>query len=949
MLSVGTSVAGFRVDSVADVADVGGRLWRMTYVQNGAELIWLERRDDIKTFVISFKTAPYDDTGVAHIIEHSVLCGSKKYPIKDPFREMRKNSVSVFMNAMTGNERTYYPFSTRNDKDFLNLMDVYLDAVFHPRSVETPFAFQQEGFHFSIDEEAQRLTCNGVVYNEMKGAYADIGGRCVREVLKGLYPRSSFGRDAGGSPDEINALGYEQYKDFYKRHYHPSNARVFIDGVVEIEIVLGRIASYLREYERRADFGGQCPVDSVESFHRASYDPHSCSDRGIVADGWSVANRNAGSDSLICDIVSQYLTGTNESPLKAALLKEGLCKNVSLFAYDRQHIPVFLIGRDVPSESVQLYHEVCHSVLKNVARKGFEVRRLSALLEKREFLLREINTQRPKGLIYFSRLIGPWQRGEDPVEGLNLTGKLAALSQGVENGLYETWLRDCILGNRHHCEVFFAPEKDYSDKIVQQERERLEARLSLMSEEEKKRIHAEGEELKNWQETPGASCDFSCLPALSVDDVFAKGCRIDGAIQSSGKETFVRVKTTCEGIAYVFFYFPLNNLSEAFFRLAPLYAGLLGKLPTKRHSLEELQTLMYETAGRLTFSTTTCEKGAYLRVSLSVLESRIAAGLDVVCEILTETQFDDTDRIGRVLLQRKLAAEAAVSSRGHRFAVRYSSREFARRWAERETLFGIEQLRVLGSIAADGNPCGTLRRLSEDLLCRDGLIISSTDNVPIRALDSCVSLFGAGVQNGVVTSRELNVKTFKCFRIASDTGFSGVTALLPSGVPYDGSMLVAARMLSLGPLHEMIREKNGAYGAGFKISRYGIIEAHTYRDPNPQKSIETMIHAGDLLRTQLCEFGILQQYVVSTVASLDPYRSDAVNAERFVLLYLNNRSVEDEDRVREEVLGTVKEDVQMAADVIESAFKNASACIVGGERQCQGFSADDVDFVIRRR
>ena len=932
---------GFRVDTVSDISDVGGRLWRMTYEKNGAELVWLEREDEVKTFVIAFKTLPEDDTGVAHILEHSVLAGSEKYPVKSPFDEMRKSSVRVFMNAMTSRDATYYPFSTRNDKDFLNLADVYLDAVFHPLSLKQPMAFEQEGWHYELSDGAKELSVNGVVYNEMKGVFALPDRRAYRELTSALYPDIVYGHDSGGRPECIPDLTYDKYRAFHQRFYHPSNARIFLDGKVDIKKTLAKLDEVLSGYERlevNAKIGLQKPVSKTVRIPFASAN---CDHKTIFAQGWSVGTITDDPAYIhALDVLVEYLCGSNEAPLKKALLSKHLCKDVSMGNFEYKQIPLFVIMKDTSDEQIDECRKVVNETLAKLVADGFDKERLNAIINKDEFSERELNTSRPRGLCHFSRVLRQWLYGSDPTPALNISEIYGLLRAGLEKGWFEKIVRERMLSNEHKVEILLTPDATLAKTNAEQEKAKFEKLKSQMTDDAIRELVCHAEQLKNYQKRSDAQFDIDKIPRLKSEELSKNGLPIDAAISNVNSTTYINVRPTADGVCYLTLYFPMDGLDEAQLLAMPLFARLHGKLNTSKHSAFELQTLMAANLGRMTFSTASTERGRYFKVSLAMLAAKTNAAFDLLREILFDTQFDDLAKIETILRQKQLAAERDVSDDGRDIGLRVTKRSLSERWTIADLLHGEAQLRWLQRTKADCALQKTFRVIANRLFSRNGMIVSYTANIPCEVQKTIEDTFREVPQQNIRIGKTSSGKNV--YSIDGDTGFAVWTAALPAGIIPTGAMKVAAKILSLEYLHREVREIGGAYGIIMRVTDSGTVDCMSYRDPNPQQTLKTMSGIGSALRKFVESGNDIDRYIVATIAAMDPYRPPASEAARSVELFVDCRDFEDEERIRREVLATTNEQLLEVADLLDSVAPSAKTCIVGGRNQLSGIASEDI-------
>lgn len=938
---------GFKVESVTNVPDVNGRLWRMTYEKNGAELVWLERDDEVKTFVIAFKTLPEDDTGVAHILEHSVLSGSEKYPVKSPFGEMRKSSVRVFMNAMTARDVTFYPFSTRNGKDFLNLADVYLDAVFHPLSIRNPLAFRQEGWHYELDAKTKDLSVNGVVFNEMKGVYARPDSIAYRELICALYPDTVYGHDSGGRPENIPDLTYEKYCAFHRRFYHPSNARIFLDGRIEINDILKKLDAVLSPYDRLevdAHIGLQKPISRSL---RLPYASANCDHKTIFVQGWSagtITDDPAYVHAL--DILTEYLCGSNEAPLKKALLTKHLCKDVSMGNVEYKQIPLFLIMKDTSDEQLDECRKVVRETLEKVAEDGFDKERLEAIINRNEFSARELNTSSPKGLCYFYQILRQWLYGKDPLPALDLTATCRRLREGVANGWFEKIVRKQILANGHKVEITLTPDAGLAKAKGDEVKHALRQKRDAMSAEELTGVTNEVRRLKEYQSRPDAKEDIEKIPRLTSRELARKGIPACGKMKEADGTTYIQTKSSADGVFYLTFYFPMDGFGESELLGMPLFARLHGKLKTSKHSAFELQTLVAATIGRLSYSAVSTERGRYFKVSMAGLTGKAQTALDLLHEILFETQFDDAREIETILRQKQLDAEHDVSGDGRTLGLRVAKRAFSERWAVADLLQGERQLRWLQNAKADERMSEFYQGVGKRLFTKDGLVVSFTDNLPLDMEAVVRRSFSRSLRSKErITMSE---PAEQAFSIDGDTSFAVWSAELPSGARLTGPMRVACKILSLEYLHREVREIGGAYGIMIQATANGTIDGYSYRDPNPVRTIQTIGKVGDALRKFVHSGADLDRYIVSTIAAMEPYRPPAEEAARAAEMHMERWSNEDEDRIRAEVLSTTREQLLEVADMLDAIAPNAKTCIVGGVKQLSNIKAETIVPIVHK-
>ena len=932
-------IHNFTVTSVTDLPEVPGRLWRMNYAKNGAELVWLERGDDNKTFAIAFKTVPGDDTGVAHIMEHSVLCGSKKYPVKEPFVDLLKSSLATFLNAMTYPDKTVYPVATRNDADFLNLIDVYMDAVLHPLSIENRMALDQEGWHYEFDENG-KLIRNGVVYSEMKGVFSNPDAVAFWETMKLLFPDCCYSNESGGDPAHIPELTFEAYKAFHARFYHPSNARIFLDGKVDIDAVLAKLDGFLGGYGR-ADVQAAIPVQKpVAKSATVKYEVSEDSkDKYILVDGWVIGRFDEREKHLAFTVLSEVLAGSNEAPLRKALLDRGLCEDVEIGAENVQQTAVMLTIRNTSKEKATECRKVVRETLERLAREGLDRKRIDAVLNKCEFLVREKDSgSYPRGLSFLEAALENWMYGGDPAEGFRYRKVFDSLRSKVPSGIFEKYLRKMLIENAHHAELTLEP----SMTLGEERRRKLDAELAaVMSGWDEWKI-AEVKEtaakLKEFQKSKDRPEDTAKLPKLAVKDIPEKGEEIKEEIVKVDGRTVVRPAVGADGIFYLEMYFSLADLTADELAEVPFFTTLLGEIATERFSALELKSEIDANLGRFSVDTKVYDaKGVatpYVSVHMAALESKWGDALRIVKEVLLGTKFDDVKAAEDLLKQDRQGMEQSIAASGNQYAMRRAGARLSRQNAIDEIFSGVTQLRWLQKVKVDKALLARYTALAKRVFARGRLTLCLTDNMAkersaeaIEIWPECPSPIAAEWDAGLPAA-----DGGEGFTIPAEIAYAGVASRLPEGVPYHGSQIVAARILTLDHLWNEIRVLGGAYGMGLVVRPDGDVQYMTYRDPNPSRSIGKIAESGAALR-KFCESGAdFDKYVVSAIGKTEPYLSPRLETQRASELLLTGRTPDDIARVRAEILATKREDLARFADTLIKLSKGASLCVVGGKK-----------------
>ena len=943
---VGDRVSGFEVTAVTPVPEVKGTLVRMTYPKNGAELAWLDRADDNMTFSIAFRTIPQDDTGVAHILEHSVLCGSEKYPVKEPFVELLKSSFATFINAWTSSDYTAYPACSRNRKDFLNLVDVYMDAVLHPLSVKSPLPFQQEGWHWDLEGPDAELGRNGVVYSEMKGAFANPERLLYHELRRMLFPDNTYRFVSGGDPASIPNLTFEKYKEFYFHHYHPSNARIFLDGRVDLPAVLAKLDAYLAPYGRQAVDASvpfQKPVSAAKTIPYEIAPGENPANKTLVADAWVFAPWKDRERGLAFDILSDALADSNEAPLTKALLSRGLCEDVGLWCGGDEQRAATFYAKNVKDGKADEVRRVMRETLEGLAAKGLDHARIAAVLDRHEFREREKDTGGfPRGLAYFSDANEAWMYGGDPTEAFRHAHLYASLRAKLKTGWFEKFLREALLDNPHHVQLTMTPSATLAAEHAAAEKKALAAVKAGWSKKKLDEVLALTRELAAFQKRADAPEDLAKLPRLAVADVPVRGPeRVQALtwIPCGGSVPVLSPRTGANGITYVKLYFQLHGLAREELADVYLLTKLFGELATEERSALALRSEIDSRLGSFGVSVdvegqSSGEATAYVVVTVSALEEKKDEIVRLVPEILLKTKFDDVKAIGDILRQQRRSKERGTMGIGARtYADRRAKAALSERGLREEILAGLAQIRHLQKLddayAKDGAAiCKRLDALRHRIFDTSRIALCCVaDNTPAEWARGLLGAFPQSTAWWRFAPYGVPPKVAEGFRTPGKVAFAA-KASRPG--PYVGSSVVAARVLTLDYLWDEIRVRGGAYGGSFRVRQDGDGGYLSWNDPKPGRSLGCYDKSGDALRAFAKGDASLDRYVVSAVASTEPYETPSAEVESASTRYLQGRTPEDLQRLRAEMLRTTKGDLLKFADVLDGLVRDGSICVVGG-------------------
>ena len=954
-MQTGELFHGFRVDSYTDIPEISARMWRMTYEKNGAGLIWLERPDDNgnKTFGIAFKTVPDDDTGVFHILEHSVLCGSEKYPVKEPFVELIKTSVNTFLNAMTYPDKTVYPVSSRNSRDFLNLAGVYLDAVFYPLSVKNPLAFLQEGWHWEVGEgdDPEKVTCNGVVYSEMKGAYASPDRRLGQLLNTLLFPDNCYGKSSGGDPDHIPELTYERYLEGHRRFYSASNSRIFLDGIFDDEAIFELIDSYLSRFDRidvDADIPFQKPVCPPEAVGRyAVGEDEDPTGKVLWSQGYVFSDYSQKEKNFAASLLADLINDSNEAPLRRAVLDAGLADDISLYISDGVLQTKAVINvKNTDEDKIPLIKETIDRVIGDIIEKGVDKDRLEAIFNSTEFAIRERNTGgSPAGLEYGLTTLDSWLYGGDPAAPLFYEDMLASLRKKIfdGSGYYEALLREIFFDCPHKASCRLLPSTTLTAETAAAEAERCEAAKKSWTPVERKKIEDDLAELRRFQRTPDSPGQIATIPRLRLSDITERPAPSRQTVSSiDGRPLLLHPQDT-RGIVYTTLFFDIRDLDDGEIYLASLIDRLLLELPTSSHSAIGLQDLVKRDLGDFGTSVSAYTRaddrstGIWFTAAASSLESKADRIAGIVPEILRDTLYDRPKEILNVLRQSILYTERAAATRGNSFALRYGQAMTNERCYINEITGGVLFLKKLRKTVAEAEKDGGaalaagLAAVASKIFTRSRMTVSVTGNYTEAQILDYIGRFDAGAPAGPRCVRKLPEKKNTGIEIPAQIAFDGMVLCYPPEFKYSHSTAVAARYVSYDWLWNQVRVKGGAYGTHMSIGGFGQITFHSYRDPQPSASFDAFCAAAEKIR-ELAEGGDIEKYIISTLPSANPMLTPHSETIRDETLYFRGLPADDPVISTDQILATDAAELRRIADMLDGALKDPVRVVVGGRK-----------------
>lgn len=948
------------------------RLWR--HVGTGAQLLSMENDDENKVFGITFRTPPTDSTGLPHILEHVVLAGSQKYPLKDPFFELVKGSLATFVNAMTFPDKTVYPAASTNLQDFYNLLDVYVDAVFHP--LLSPEKLAQEGWHYELETADGPLTFKGVVFNEMKGAYSSPDNLLARYGQQATFPNNTYGVDSGGDPAVIPDLTYEQFKRFHETYYHPSNALIFFYGDDDPEERLRRMEGYLSGFEaievdsdialqpafdapRRARFPYGAAAESGDEESDGE------SPKAFVEVNWLLPEYDDPTLIMALEILSHALLETPASPLRKALIDSGLGEDIlgGLSTYTRQL--TFSAGlKGVATAEAEQVEQLILTTLIGLAEDGLDPEMIAASLNTLEFGMRENNTGRyPRGLGLLIRALGTWLYDQDPLAPLAFEAPLAAVKErlAAEPGYLQALIRAYLIDNPHRVTVILEPDPDLNRRLEAEEQARLEAVRAAMSNEDAQVVIDKARDLKEKQNMPDPPEVLAKLPSLKRGDLDPHHKSIPLAVESVAGARVITHDLFTNGIVYLDLGLDLRALPVELLPYAGVFGQALLEMGTGTEDFVRLSQRIGRTTGgiapdtliapvvevasggRSEFGTRNPELAGYLMLRGKATMARAPEMLDILRDVLLTTQLDNRERFRQIVLESKAGMESSLAPMGHQVANARLLAHFNPAYRVEELVNGVESLLFLRRLAEriENDWPGVLAELEEvrrRLVNRAGLIANVTlDGTSYGAFAPVLADFIGGLPGDSFAAEAWNpaaLPRYEGLAFPAQVNYVGKGAnLYDLGYELDGSISVINNLLRTGYLLQKIRIQGGAYGAFCTFSPIsGIYTYLSYRDPNLANTLAVYDETAAFLRGLELSDDELTRAIIGAVGKIDAYQLPDAKGYTSLTRYLTGETDERLQKYRDEVLSTTVADFHALADAL-AAVRDTGDVVVLGSRE----------------
>ncbi|MEW6754212.1 MAG: insulinase family protein [Candidatus Latescibacterota bacterium] len=931
--------------------------------RTGAQLLSLTNDDENKAFGITFRTPVWDSTGVAHILEHAVLCGSRKYPVKEPFVELVKGSLNTFLNALTYPDRTCYPVASQNLQDFYNLVDVYLDAVFYPRL--TPHVLQQEGWHYEVDSVEEPLSLRGVVYNEMKGAYSDPERMMAEHAQQSLFPDTTYAHESGGHPRHIPDLTFEQFRAFHQQHYHPANARVWFYGDDDPERRLALLEEYLGDFDARtvdSRIPLQPPLAAPRRllYHFPASPERERANRTMVTINWLLPDGIEQEERRALQILEHALLGTAGSPLRKALIESGLGEDLTGSGGEAELVQIYFgTGlKGVAPENAEKVPELVVSTLERLVREGLDPDAVAAAVNTVEFRLRENNTGSfPRGLALMMRALTAWNYDRDPFAALAFAGPLGRAKDQLAAAprLLESLIQRHLLDNPHRTIVVLQPDPQLQERQDAEERERLAGVRATMSPAQRQETVEAARQLRLRQATPDPPEALATVPRLQLGDLERQVRALPLEVASPAAPLILYHDLFTNGIAYVELGFDLRALPPEHLPFVPLLGRALLEMGTQQEDYVRLGQRIGARTGGLWAQTLLAPRrgqgqaAAWFLLRGKAMVDRVGDLLAIARDVLLAPRLDDRERFRQLLLEEKAGEESGLIPGGHRVvSLRLRAQFDEAGWLQEQTQ-GLTYLlfvrELVKAVESDWPAvCRRLQEVRQLLVNRRAMLVNATLTAADRpAFEAQLAAFLQQLPEAdwqpVVWHRQPR-RVDEGLIVPAQVNYVGKAAnLYQLGYTLSGSTCVVTRYLGNTFLWDRVRVQGGAYGAFCSFDPFsGVLGYTSYRDPNLLDTLAVYDQSARFLRELALGEDELAKAIIGTIGDMDPYRLPDAKGFTSMVRYLTQSTDEFRQLFRDQVLGTRPEDFRALADVLAQVAEEGRVAVLGGQEAVE--SAD---------
>ena len=952
-------MTSYRLVEKKKIEDLNSMSYLLEHKKSGARIALLSNDDENKVFYIGFRTPPEDSTGVAHILEHSVLEGSRDFPVKDPFIELAKGSLNTFLNAMTYPDKTVYPVASCNDKDFQNLMHVYLDAVFYPNIYKEPKIFEQEGWHYEMESPEDELSINGVVYNEMKGAFSSPDDVLEREITNILFPDTSYSNESGGDPEAIPDLTYEQFLDFHRKYYHPSNSYIYLYGNMDMAEKLEYLdEAYLSHFDRitvDSEIGVQAPFEACAEAGKfypiTESEPEE--DNTYLTYNIVVGDSLDRERYIAFQILDYALCSAPGAPLKQALLDKGIGKDIySYYESGIRQSYFTIVAKNANLDRKAEFVECIEENLRRLSQKGIDKKALRAGLNFYEFRYREADFgSYPAGLMYGLQVLDSWLYDDaKPFIHIEAGETYKKLREKAETSYFEELIRECMLENTHKGILTLAPRKGLAEERDRILTEKLAALKESFGSEQIQEVVEETHALLEYQETPDSKEALATIPLLKREDIRKEAEPLVNEIRKTGDTTVMYHDIFTNHISYFRFLFDVKQVPEELFPYIGILKSDLGYVDTENFTYGELFHEINMETGGITSVTNFFTNARNLsdclvtfEMKAKTLEDNLPRTVQLVEEIMLKSKFDDGKRLYEILAELKSRLQSNLISSGHSVAASRAMSYFSRPAAIQEQVNGMPFYRLVADLEKnfDSRREDLQHKLEALVRC-----IFRPENLMLDYVgtedhyEEFIAL--AGQVKEALYKEPVETKPFVIEPVKRNEGFLSASQVqyvcragnfINKGLAYTGALKVLKVMMSYEYLWQEIRVKGGAYGCMCAFGKSGDSYFVSYRDPNLKSTVEAYEKAADFIEAFDGDERTMTQYIIGAVSELDTPLNPAAKGLRGMSSYLTNQTYEDYQRERDELLGADVNTIRSLAAVIRAFMEDDCLCVVGNDNR----------------
>ena len=916
------------------------------HTKTRARLVFFENDDINKSFSISFKTIPYNDNGIFHILEHSVLCGSAKYPVKEPFVELLKGSFNTFLNAMTFPDKTMYPVSSKNEKDLEILMDIYLDAVFNPNLKNNPNILAQEGWHYHLEDKEDELIYKGVVYNEMKGAYSSVDEVLDQYVTEHLFSDTSYKYSYGGKPEAIPAISQEEFLETYNYNYHPSNSYIFLYGDLNVEQYLNHIDSYLNNYEYKdySDYSLSRQENFTADIVKRTYFNEDVKDKAYVAYNYILGDSNEFSKIENIDIIDDILLGSSNTEFRKYFIDNNICEDVySYVQKDRKETVYSIIFKYVSDDKLESLDAEYKSLLKGIINKGFDYEQVQASINKKNFSIKEeINkTSSPKGVSYAIRLLRTWLYSEDNIlDAFDLDNVISHLQENYVNKQYETLAKQFLIENNKQAILHLIPTLEKENK----EKDLVEYKATL-SETELESIVKNTKSLQEWQNSTDKKEDLEKIKSVNAKEVELKNPFEETFFEEYKGINFSHYDTVTNGISYSKLLYDISDFEVEQLQYASVLSYLLFNFNTKNKTEAEVIKEIGANLGGISSYVDVFRKhkSEECEVKFIISAKNLVEKAGELAKILDETtlyaDFEDKEALYNVLLEIKLMLESRFKNSGHAFVARRIS-GFYNPQSKLASYHGEYDFYLFISELVNNYEQNS-DKIKEQLYTVTNLIFNQArllvnfvgNKEEYTNFKETISSYLAKYPSELDKQKGLEIKLEEQ-GYSEGFYFDSLVQYVGAGYninDYTGAHLVLRHILSLDYLWNNVRVKNGAYGSGVIFNAFGDFNLWSYRDPNLTETLDIYYNINNYVANIDADEKDLNKYIIGTLNSLDVLMSPSVQAAYSLNKYITDSPFEVYDKLVNEIKNTTVENLRKLTTEFENIKSKAYTCVLGSK------------------